>query len=46
MMVSMDFVELNPALDRDDITAKIAMDLLQDFFTNLNVYSEQELKLG
>ncbi|EYE88513.1 hypothetical protein Q428_07495 [Fervidicella metallireducens AeB] len=35
MMVSLDFVELNPLLDVNDTTAKISVDLLTDIFKNL-----------
>lgn len=34
-MVSMDFVELNPLIDEDDITAKLSMELLEHTFRNL-----------
>lgn len=34
MMVSLDFVELNPLLDVNDTTAKISMDLLTEVFKN------------
>lgn len=36
-MVSMDFVELNPLIDEEDITAKISMELLEHTFKNLKV---------
>ena len=46
MMSSLDFVEFNPVLDKDEITANICMDLLISFFESLNTSVKEELMLG
>lgn len=46
MMVSLDFVELNPVLDDNEVTANISMELLKHTFENLVVPVNDELKLG
>jgi arginase len=47
MMVSMDFVELNPLLDSNDETANMSMHLIKNVFENLNINSvNNNLMLG
>jgi arginase len=47
MMVSLDFVELNPLLDNNDETAKMSMSLIKSLFENLNSSSvNSNLLLG
>jgi arginase len=46
LMVSLDFVELNPVLDKNDTTAQLYMELLNSVFQNLNAYVDDELLLG
>jgi arginase len=46
MMSSLDFVELNPVLDENDVTANICMELLASFFESLNISVNEELMLG
>jgi arginase len=46
MMVSLDFVELNPLLDNDDETAKVSIDLLKCVFENYNSSIKQQLMFG
>ncbi|MDP4088889.1 MAG: arginase [Bacillota bacterium] len=46
MMVSLDFVELNPLLDNEDETAKISMQLLKGIFANYNTHINNQLLLG
>jgi arginase len=46
MMVSLDFVELNPLLDNDDETAKVSIDLLKCVFENYNSFIKQQLMFG
>jgi arginase len=46
MMVSMDIVELNPTLDRDDETAALSLDLIKCVFENLVTSVNYELMLG
>lgn len=47
MMVSMDFVELNPLIDENDVTSNTSMELLRHVFVNLReVVSEEQLMLG
>lgn len=46
MMSSLDFVELNPVLDKSDVTANICMELLVNFFESLNISVNEERMLG
>lgn len=46
MMVSLDFVELNPLLDNNDETANLSMDLLKCVFENYNSSTKDQLMLG
>ncbi|MCM8709702.1 arginase [Clostridium sp. SYSU_GA19001] len=46
LMVSLDFVELNPLLDYNDVTANISSELLTRIFENLVVPVNDQLKLG
>ncbi|SKA81526.1 arginase [Clostridium sp. USBA 49] len=46
MMVSLDFVELNPILDKDDITANMSLDLIKVVFKNLVVPIKDQRMLG
>lgn len=46
LMVSLDFVELNPVLDDNDVTAKLSMKLLKHIFENLVIPVKDELMLG
>lgn len=46
MMVSLDFVELNPALDKDDVTANTSMELIKVVFENLVVPIKEQRMLG
>lgn len=46
LMVSMDFVELNPLLDNNEETAKMSMDLIKSVFENLDSNSVNNLLLG
>lgn len=46
MMVSLDFVELNPEIDSEEKTSKLALELLEHVFENLKEAEEDELKLG
>lgn len=46
LMVSMDFVELNPLLDKDDETAALSLELIKSVFENLHTSVNYELMLG
>lgn len=46
MMVSLDFVELNPILDKGNVTANISMELIRLIFENLVVPIKDEQMLG
>jgi arginase len=46
LMVSMDLVELNPLLDKDNTTAEVSMEMLKTVFENLNASVTKELLLG
>lgn len=46
MVVSMDLVELNPHIDRDEVTAKTYMELLRHVFDNLREVEDRQLMLG
>ncbi len=46
MMVSLDFVELNPLLDNNDETAKLSIDLLTSIFSNYHTHINNQLLLG
>jgi arginase (EC 3.5.3.1) len=46
MMVSLDFVELNPLLDNNDQTAKLYVELLRSVFENYNASVKEQLRLG
>lgn len=46
MLVSMDFVELNPLLDENDETAKLSMGLIKSIFENYNASIKAQLMLG
>jgi arginase len=46
MMSSLDFVELNPVLDKNEVTANICKELLVDFFESLHISVNEELMLG
>jgi arginase len=46
MMSSLDFVELNPVLDKNEVTANICKDLLVNFFESLHISVNEELMLG
>jgi arginase len=46
MMVSLDFVELNPLLDNNDETANLYMDLVKCVFKNYHASTNEQLMLG
>jgi arginase len=46
LMVSMDFVELNPLLDNNDETASLSLELIKGIFENLHTSVNDELMLG
>lgn len=46
MMSSLDFVELNPVLDKNEMTANTCKELLINFFESLNISVNEELMLG
>lgn len=46
LMVSLDFVELNPLLDNNNKTANISMELLKSLFANYNTHINNQLMLG
>lgn len=46
MMVSLDFVELNPLLDKNDETAKLSMDLIKTVFDNYHSSINSQLMSG
>jgi arginase len=46
LMVSLDFVELNPLLDNNDETASVSMELLKTVFDNYNTSISDQRMLG
>jgi arginase len=46
MMVSLDFVELNPLLDKNDETGTISVELLKSVFENYNISNNSQLMFG
>ena len=46
LMVSLDFVELNPLLDENDETAKLSMNLIKAIFDNYHASMKAQLMLG
>lgn len=46
MMVSLDFVELNPLLDNNNETANVSMELLKCVFENYKASNNHQLMLG
>jgi arginase len=46
MLVSLDFVELNPLLDNNDETAKLYMELLKSVFENYHLSMKAQSMLG
>lgn len=46
LMVSLDFVELNPLLDNNDETASVSMELLKTVFDNYNASINDQRMLG
>ena len=46
LMVSLDFVELNPLLDNNDVTASVSMELLKTVFDNYNASINEQRMLG
>lgn len=46
LMVSLDFVELNPLLDTNDETANVSMELLKTVFQNYNTSISDQRMLG
>jgi arginase len=43
MMVSLDFVELNPVIDENETTSRVAMEIIEHVFENLKEVAEEQL---